>query len=65
MDVSMAGKPDNNDTKLDVPDNDIVSDPKGLKERLINLKVNLVNVHKMPIYGHVILPESNKQKFLH
>ena len=60
--MSMAEKRDNNDTKLDVPDSEIVSDPKALKERLIDLKVNLVNVHKMPVYGHVILPESNKQK---
>ena len=58
----MEENTNNNDTKLDVPDNEIVSDRKALKERLIDLKVNLVNVHKMPIYGHVILPESNKQK---
>ena len=59
----MEEKTDNNDTKLDVLDNEIVSDRKALQERLIDLKVNLVNVHKMPIYGHVILPESNKQKY--
>ena len=59
----MEEKTDNNDTKLDVLDNEIVSDRKALQERLIDLKVNLVNVHKMPVYGHVILPESNNQKY--
>ena len=31
-----------------------------LKERLINLKVDLIQVHSMPIYGRVILPVVNK-----
>ena len=51
------------ETKIDVAETEIISDRKALKERLIDLKVNLVNVHKMPIHGHVILPEYKKQKF--
>ena len=57
------------DTKLDVSETEIIAaqkafaDQTSVKERLIDLKVNLVNVHKMPIHGHVILPEYKKQKF--
>ena len=56
------------DTKLDVSETEIISaqkafaDQNSVKERLIDLKVNLVNVHRMPVYGHIILPDSNKQK---
>ena len=37
-----------------------IKDKLDLKERLINLKVDLIQVHSMPIYGRVILPVVNK-----
>ena len=33
---------------------------KEVKDRLIELKVDVVKVFKMPIYGRVILPTSSK-----
>ena len=33
---------------------------KEVKDRLIELKVDVVKVFKMPIYGRVILPNSRK-----
>ena len=35
---------------------------KNLKSRLIDLKVDLVKIHAMPVYGRVILPLSNNSK---
>ena len=37
-----------------------IKDKLDLKERLINLKVDLIQVHSMPIHGCVILPVVNK-----
>ena len=39
-----------------------IEERKDLKERLIDLKVDLVKIHAMPIYGRVILPVYNKTK---
>ena len=52
-----------NYSKIDGAETEVIANKKELKERLIDLKVNLVNVHKMPIHGHIILPDSSKQRF--